>query len=164
MFKYFAKTTFGDKFWTVLETAEDSHSPKALGAWIVETRFADDDAEEAASPTRRRNTNSFEFKSVEVTAVEPSVWSFLDPSDDSQDVRTKSSDSMILDADCQLSYYQQHTGNVIWFTQEAVTTTCQMCTQPSGSTFQVLSQACGMDRACLRCAAERNRIRGWERP
>ena len=53
MLNYFAKTTLGEQFWTVLETAEDSHSLKALGAWIVDTHFADDDAEEQrAIPVR----------------------------------------------------------------------------------------------------------------
>ena len=51
LLNYFTKTTLGEQFWTVLETAEDSHSLKALGAWIVDTHFAEDDVEESASPT-----------------------------------------------------------------------------------------------------------------
>ena len=82
LLNYFAKTTFGEQFWTMMETAEDSHSLKALAAWIVDTHFAEDDVEESLSPTRRRNTNSYEFKSVDTTVAEPSAWSFLNPLDE----------------------------------------------------------------------------------
>ena len=108
LLNYFAKTTLGEQFWTAMETAEDSHSLKGLAAWIVETHLAEDDVEEASSPSRRRNTNSYEFKSTETPLAEPSVWSFLDPLDEVPDVRMKSSDSVMLDADCQVSYYQKH--------------------------------------------------------
>ena len=48
--------------------------------------------------------------------------------------------------------------------QDNAKTTCKKRVQPSSRAFTVLNQACGQDKVCLRCAAGRNRCRGWDNP
>ena len=76
----------------------------------------------------------------------------------------KSDESMLQDPDLQLTYYEQNTGSMIWFTHDNVSTTCKTCVHAANSAFTVLRQARGQDKLCLRCAAARNRARVWENP
>ena len=124
-------------------------------------------ADRGTSPWRRRrrphpgsketkNEQTHRYLSIKPSEVnEPSPLALLVAECEQPEARQRSDDSAMHDPDTQPSFYEQNTKSVIWFTQDNVTTTCKMRVPPSSSTFTVLSQACGQDEVCLRCAAGR---------